>query len=483
MSDPQDAQSMPTAGMESPPPDHGAKPPARRFWTPLQIWVLFLLVLVNISNYLDRGVLAILQEPIKQDLLLADWQLGLISGPAFALLYSISGIPAARIADKLNRVTVLSIAITVWSGMTALCGAASSFAQLALARIGVGAGEGACTPVSHSLVSDHFPPRQRGMALSVLTTSIPIAQLMAPLIGGVVAMQYGWRTAFVVVGLPGILVAVLLRLTLRDPRHDMTNTLVTRKTQGSGKFLDDIKLLTANRSFVWLWFGATFLGQAVGATNVFTASYFLRQYDLTLAQVGAMMAAGLGAAGLIGTFMGGWLADRYAGEYGRSYPIMCAVAATGAGLMFAVVFTSPSWQVALGFLLLANIMGDMKNGPVYAAVQNMSPPHMRSTATAVILIGVIALGTGMGPMIVGLVSDSVAASSFAQSLGDYGMACPGGKPLPAASAEMGLACAQASAAGMRAGLLAACLAYAAAAPCFLMAARTIREPLQKIAAG
>lgn len=483
MGDRQDVQSAP-APATAPAFEHPAiETSPKRFWSPLQIWVLFLLVLVNISNYLDRGVLSILQEPIKEELLLADWQLGLISGPAFALLYSLSGIPAARIAEKLNRVTVLSIAITIWSGMTALCGAANSFAQLALARIGVGAGEGACTPVSHSLVSDHFPPRQRGMALSVLTTSIPIAQLMAPLIGGVIAMQYGWRTAFVAVGLPGILVAILLRLTLRDPRHDMTNTLVARKTQGSGKFLDDIRLLAANRSFVWLWFGATFLGQAVGATNVFTASYFLRQYDLTLAEVGAIMAAGLGAAGLIGTFAGGWLADRYAGEYGRSYPFMCAVAATGAGLMFAVVFTSTSWQIALVFLLLANIMGDMKNGPVYAAVQNMSPPHMRSTATAVILIGVIALGTGMGPMIVGLVSDHVAALSLAPSLGAYEVVCPGGKPLATASAEMGLACAQASAAGMRAGLLAACLAYAAAAPCFLLSARAIREPLQKIAAG
>lgn len=483
MDDATDVQSVPAAGMEPTPHGSAGREASKRLWSPLQIWVLFLLVLVNISNYLDRGVLSILQEPIKRDLLLADWQLGLISGPAFALLYSVSGIPAARIADKLNRVTVLSIAITIWSGMTAMCGAASNFVQLALARIGVGAGEGACTPVSHSLVSDHFPPQQRGMALSVLTTSIPIAQLMAPLIGGVIAMQYGWRTAFVVVGLPGVLVALLLRLTLREPRHDMTNPLVTRKIQGSGKFLDDIKLLVKNRSFVWLWFGATFLGQAVGATNVFTASYFLRQYDLTLAQVGAMMAAGLGAAGLVGTFAGGWLADRYSGDYGRSYPFMCAVAATGAGLMFAVVFTSTSWQLALGFLLLANIMGDMKNGPVYASVQNMSPPHMRSTATAVILIGVIALGTGMGPMIVGLVSDSVAASSFAPSLGPYSVSCPGGKPLAMASADLGEACAQASAAGMRAGLLAACLAYAAAAPCFLMSARAVRDPLHKIAAG
>lgn len=239
--------------------DHRA-PLFRRFriWTPMQIWVLFLLALVNISNYLDRGVLSILQEPIKEELLLADWQLGLISGPALRLLYSISGIPAARIADRFDRITVLSIAITIRSGMTALCGAATSFAQLALARIGVGAGEGACTPVSHSLISDHFPPRQRGMALSILTTSIPMAQLVAPLIGGVIAMQYGWRTAFVVVGLPGIAVALLLRLTLKEPRNDAANQMAAPARKDAGRFRDDLRLLFGNRAFVWHWLGATF---------------------------------------------------------------------------------------------------------------------------------------------------------------------------------------------------------------------------------
>ncbi len=446
-------------------------------WTGMQIWVLVLLVLVNISNYLDRGVIAILQEPIKADLKLADWQLGMISGPAFAILYSLVGIPAARIADKTNRITLLAIALTVWSGMTALCGMAGNYLHLVFARLGVGAGEGACTPVSHSLVSDTFPPQQRGMALAILTTSIPIAQLFAPLIGGVIAMTYGWRTAFFVVGLPGIVVAILLRLTLREPRNDPANMLVSRERAGSGRFLDDMRLLLANRAFVWLWFGATFLGQAIGATNVFTASYFLRQYHLTLAQVGAVTAVGLGVAGLVGTFVGGYLADRYAGVYGRSYPLICAIAATGAGCMFFVTFTRPDWQTAVVFLLLANIMNDLKNGPIYAAVQNLAPGHMRSTATAIIMVGVIVLGTGLGPLLVGVVSDIGAKGHFPDVYGPYLATCPGGKPLPGAAAALATACADASAAGLRAGLLTACATYALAAPCFVMAALKIREPL------
>lgn len=466
------------AEASGPTPDVAARPRTR--WTGMQIWVLTLLVLVNISNYLDRGVIAILQEPIKADLKLADWQLGVISGPAFAVLYSFAGIPVARLAERVNRITVLSIALTVWSGMTALCGAANTYLHLVIARLGVGAGEGACTPISHSLVSDTFPPRQRGMALAILTTSIPIAQLFAPLIGGVIAMQFGWRAAFIVVGLPGIALAILLRLTLKEPRNDPNNKIVTRHQMGSGRFMADMRLLFSNPAFVWLWFGATFLGQALGATNVFTASYFLRQYHLTLAQVGAVTAVGLGVAGLIGTFLGGYFADRFAGTHGRSYPLVCMVAVIGAGLMFAVTFTRPDWQTAVVFLLLANIMNDLKNGPINAAVQNLAPGHMRSTASAVIMVGAIVLGTGLGPLIVGLVSDFVASRHLPETYGAYLAACPGGKPLPGAAVMVATACADASAAGLRAGLLAACAAYGLAAPCFLMCALRIREPLQQV---
>jgi predicted MFS family arabinose efflux permease len=445
-------------------------------WTRAQIYILVLLVLVNICNYLDRGVLAILQEPIKRDLGLQDWQLGMISGPAFAILYSFAGIPAARVAERVNRITVLSLALALWSGMTALCGAASSFGHLVVARLGVGAGEGACTPVSHSLVSDTFPPQRRGLALAVLTTSIPIAQMLAPLIGGYVAMTYGWRVAFAVVGLPGIALAILVRLTLREPRDDAANTLVSRRP--AGRFRDDLILLLRLRCFRWLFLASVFMGWAVGATNIFTASYFLRQYHLTLAQVGVVTAIGLGVAGLLGTFSGGWLADRYAGRFGRSYPGMCAVAAAGAGLFFLVTFTRPSWQAAVAFLIVANLFNDLKNGPNYAALQNMAPPHMRTTATAILMVAVIVLGTGCGPLIVGVVSDLAAARAFPDTLGSFSAVCPGGKA-PAGSAALLIdACSTASAAGLRGGLMAACLAYALAAPCFLMSALTIQTPLQ-----
>jgi predicted MFS family arabinose efflux permease len=459
------------------PQEESIQPPRRKLWTATQIYVLVLLVLVNISNYLDRGIIAILQEPMKQDLLLEDWQLGVISGPAFALFYSFAGIPTARLAERFNRITILSVALAVWSGMTALCGAATSFIHLVLARIGVGAGEGACTPVSHSLISDIFPPRQRGLALACLTTSIPLAQLIAPLIGGVIAMEFGWRAAFVFVGLPGILLAILLRATVREPRNDKSNKLASREP--AGKFLADMKLLLANRAFVWLFVATVFMGQAITGTNIFTASYFLRQYDLTLVQAGAITAAGLGVAGLIGTFLGGFLADRFAGTYGRSYPIVCGVGALLASVFFLITFTRDEWLVALPFLLLANLSTDLKNGPNYAAVQNLAPPHMRTTATAIIMIAVVVLGGGVGPLMIGLISDAVAAQTFPDALGSFSNMCAGGVAREGAAAEVASACSAASAAGLRSGMMWPCLAFLLAAPCFLMSGLSIRQPLQR----
>jgi predicted MFS family arabinose efflux permease len=455
-----------------------AQPKPRSRWTRTQLWILFLLVLVNISNYLDRGVIAILQQPLKQDLALADWQLGVISGPAFAILYSLAGVPSARLADRGNRITVLGLALALWSGMTALCGAAQNFLHLALARLGVGAGEGACTPVSHSLIADTFPPRQRGIALAVLTTSIPIAQLFAPLIGGVVAMTLGWRAAFVVVGLPGILLAVLLRMTVRDPgHHGASANMASGQPDTRSSMLQDLRTLFSRPAFLWLWLGGMFLGQGLGATNLFTASYFLRQYQLTLAEVGAVTAVGLGVAGLVGTFAGGYLSDRFAGTHGRSYPLICCAAATGACVLFMITFSRDTWQSAIVFLLLANIMSDLKNGPINAAVQNLAPPGMRSTASAVFMVGAIALGTGIGPLVVGVISDVAAQSHFPDSFGSFLAACPGGKAPQHANALVDNACAMSSAFGLRIGLVAGCVAYGLAAPCFLLAAFKIRTPL------
>lgn len=443
-------------------------------WTSTQIYSLALLILLNLSNYLDRTIIGILQQPMKLDLRLEDWQLGIISGPAFALFYSLAGVPIARLAETFNRVRLLAIAVAIWSTMTALCGAAANFTHLVLARIGVGAAEGACTPSSHSLIADIFPPRQRGIAMSLLTTSIPVAQLLAPIIGGVIAMKWGWRVAFMVVGLPGVLLAAVMFFTMQDPRE----TADGARPAARSAFLADMRLLLANRAFVWLFVASAFMGQSITSTNIFTASYFLRQYDLSLAEVGTIVGVGSGLAGLCGTFLGGFLADRYAGRYGRSYPIVCGIGALLAAVFFTIVFTRDVWYMAVPFLLLANISTDLKNGPNFAAAQNLAPPHMRATASAVLMVAAICLGSGLGPLILGFISDAVAAASFPESFGAFTQECVGGRAAEGASREMIEACSSASAAGLRGGLMAPCVTFVLAGICFILSGRAIREPLE-----
>lgn len=440
-------------------------------WSRAQIQALLMLALVNMSNYMDRAIFAILQQPMKEDLQLQDWQLGILSGLAFALFYSLAGIPMARLAEKFNRVNLLSMALSGWSFATAMCGAAFSFVHLALARIAVGAAEGACTPTTHSLISDIFPAKQRGLAMAWLTTSIPIAQMIAPLAGGAIAMQFGWRVAFMTVGLPGIALAIVMWLTMKDPRESQQRP-VANQTQS--RFLSDVKLLFSNRAFALLFIASMFMGIGVTSTNMFTASYFLRQYHLSLAEVGMLTAAGMGIAGLIGTFVGGFLADRFAGAYGRSYPSVCGIGALLASVFFFITFTRDAWTSAVPFLLLANMSTDLKNGPNFAAAQNMAPKHMRATASAVLMLGAVALGGGLGPVILGTISDAVASSSFPADLGVFSEVCRTSDT----SSELAAACAKASAHGLRGGLMAPCVGFVIAGTCFLLSARAIREKLE-----
>jgi predicted MFS family arabinose efflux permease len=439
-------------------------------WSRAQIYALAMLALVNMSNYMDRAIFAILQQPMKEDLHLQDWQLGILSGPAFALFYSLAGIPMARLAERFNRVTLLGAALSAWSFATAMCGAAVSFIHLVLARIGVGAAEGACTPTTHALISDVFPAKQRGLAMAWLTTSIPVAQMIAPLIGGAVAMHWGWRTAFMAIGLPGIALAFVLWITLKDPREAHARSTTSR---APSQFWPDVKLLFSNRAFALLFVASTFMGIGITCTNMFTASYFLRQYNLTLGEVGMLSAAGMGVAGLIGTFTGGFLADRFAGAYGRSYPAICGIGALLASVLFFITFTRDVWTAAVPFLLLANVSTDLKNGPNFAAAQNMAPKHMRATASAVLMLGAVALGGGVGPFILGAISDIVAAHDFPTTFGVFSEVCP----VKDAGTALAAACSKASAAGLRGGLMAPCAAFVIAGTCFLLSARAIRERL------
>lgn len=449
--------------------DTSVAPTPSRAWRPYQIYVVGLLLAVTVCNYLDRIVLGVLQEPIKHELHLSDAQLGLLTGPAFALFYSLSGIPAARFAERFNRSSLLAISIGVWSAMTALCGVAQNFVQLLLFRIGVGAGEGGCIPITHSVLADYFTVRQRGFVMSIVSSAPPLASIIAPIVGGLVAETWGWRAAFLVLGLPGVVLALLVRFTLKEPRAKTAEVAERKPTT----FLADFKWLLRNRAFVFVFIGGAFVGIANAGIAGFTVSFLLRTHELTLSQAGGIVGM-TGLAGLFGAMLGGVLADWFADDRGRSYVLVPALGSGLAAIAFAIAFWVPDWRIAMPLLLAAAVAYNMKNGPIYAAIQNMVPSNMRATGVAVFMVGATVVGSTVGPLLTGIISDMVAAGRFPQNLGAFTASCPGGRAPQGAAEALTAACAQASAGGLQTALIVMSITFLISMTFLALASRTIR---------
>ena len=271
-------------------------------------YVLLLLMVVYIFNFIDRQILVILQESIKAELGLSDQQLGLLSGFTFAVFYVVCGIPIARLADRYNRVNIVSASLAIWSAMTAISGLATNFVQLLAARIGVGVGEAGASPPSHSIISDYFPHEERGRALSIYSVGIYIGILIGFLAGGWINQYFGWRIAFMVVGAPGILLAVVVKLTLREPLRGQLDA-GNHESLPDGQFFADVKRIWSLRSFRYSALGAglnAFLGY--GALN-FMPSFAIRIYEIPVGLVGTWLALIVGLAGGVGVYAGGYLSD------------------------------------------------------------------------------------------------------------------------------------------------------------------------------
>jgi MFS family permease len=449
--------------------DVPASPAPGRLWRPYQIYVVGLLLAVTVCNYLDRIVLGVLQEPIKIELGLTDAQLGLLTGPAFALFYSLSGIPAARFAERFNRARLMAIAITAWSAMTALCGVAQNFAQLLLFRIGVGAGEGGCIPISHSILADYFTPKQRGVVMSIVSSAPPLATILAPIIGGLVAEVWGWRMAFLVLGLPGVVLALLVWFTLKEPRQSQPKAEQTKKP---ATFWADFRWLIRTPAFVFVLIGGAFVGIANAGIAGFTVSFLLRTHEFTLSQAGGIVGM-TGAAGLVGAMLGGVLADRFSDDRGRSYVLVPALGSGLAAVAYLVAFGVPDAGWAVPFLLAAAVAYNMKNGPLYAAIQNIVPSTMRATGVAVFMVGATVVGSTVGPLLTGIISDTVAGQRF-DGVGTFAVTCPGGRAPEGAAEALTAACAQASASGLQVALLVMSGIFLVSMVFLAIAARTIR---------
>ncbi len=366
-------------------------------------FVLGVLLVTFTCNYIDRQVLAILLPAIKKDLSLSDSQLGFLTGLAFAIFFVGMGIPAGRLADRVNRRNLIATAIAVWSLMTAACGFAQNFAQLALARVGVGIGEAGCTPPSHSLISDYFPQERRAMALSVYSTGIAIGILIGFLAGGWINQWFDWRTAFVAVGLPGVLLAVVVRLTLREPKrggHDPAGDSTTVPTFGAVA-----RHLWAKPSYRHFILGGGLTSLAYFGVMQWAPSFFDRSHHLTSGEIGSWLAPIMGIAGGAGTLTGGKLVERFARKDVR-WTMWWPAIAGGASLPFmAAVFLWPATKPALALMAAPVFLFSIHLGPLGGAIQGLSEIRMRGVAVAVSLFITNVIGLGLGPLAIGLASD------------------------------------------------------------------------------
>ena len=372
--------------------------------------LLWTLLVVYIFNFLDRQIVTILAEPIKRDLGLSDTQLGLMTGLAFALFYALLGIPIARHADRpgSNRVGLISVSLVLWSGMTALCGLAQNFSQLLLARVGVGVGEAGCTPAAHSLISDMVPVERRSSAIAFYGMGIPIGSLLGASMGGYLADTVGWRQAFLVVGAPGVALAAFVWLILRDPRKAGLATALRVAAPVVPRLSAKAALaeVLGSRAFLLLAVAGGLVAFLSYGKGVWTAVYFMRSHGLSATQVGLWAGLVLGISGLLGTWAGGWLADRF-GKHDRrhmlSAPALGMVAA--APMLFMAYFVS-NWVVAMALLFIPTFLNSLYYGPTYAAAQLLVRPQARAMATAVMVFAQNLIGLGLGPLFFGMMSDA-----------------------------------------------------------------------------
>lgn len=396
-------------------------------------WFMPVLVVLYVFNFLDRQIVNILAEPIKTDLALADWQVGLLTGLAFALIYTVMGIPIARLAAWFDRPVLIGLSVGVWSLFTTLCGFAQNFTQLIAARVGVGIGEAGMTPAAHSLIMDISPHDKRSSALATYGLGAPLGALLGMAFGGLVADAVGWRHAFIWIGLPGLLLAAIAWLTLPEPRRAKREHRTTEGMTGPS-FRQTLAALVHSK-FVLLVAAATFLNSlASSGCAPFTASFLLRNHAEGLAtlaslltettglQLGTMGLLGLilgaliGSCGVLGMVIGGKLTDHLARTQAHWQLTVPALATVVGALTWIAAMQVPSLTWAIPLLALHGLAVAFWYGPVYAAIYSAVDPQMRPMTSAIMLFVINISGLGIGPVAVGLTSD-VLSQNLGSALG------------------------------------------------------------------
>jgi MFS family permease len=488
--------------------------PAPRFTSPYKGLVLGLLLAAYTVNFIDRTIISIVGPAIRADLGLSSVQVGMLGGLYFALLYTLLGIPLARLAERTSRVNILVLSLVVWSAFTALCGAATNFAMLALCRFGVGVGEAGCTPPAHSLISDYFEPRKRATAMAVYGLGVPLGIMFGAAAGGWIAQHLGWRVAFVVVGVPGVILALVFKLLVKEPpRGHADRELKIAAGQpveaaspppafSIAHELREIgavaKALFGKWPVLHMCIGVTLVSFAAYGANQFTPQYFVAAFGLDLTAVGLIIGLIAGVSAGAGTLLGGLMADRLGRRNAAWYALTPAFGLAICVPLYLLAFVQPSWKSAALVLLIPGLFHYTYLGPTFAVVQNSVDVRRRATATAVLFLFLNLIALGGGPPFTGWVIDQLAEIRFAgvgagnvwalihgwvagdQSATGFAAACPGGNAAAAAAPALIQSCHAALSDGTRGGLVVTVFFYAWASLHYFLAAigmsRHLRDP-------
>ncbi|MEM9620510.1 MAG: MFS transporter [Pseudomonadota bacterium] len=374
-------------------------------------YTLGVLVVVYTFNFIDRQILSILIEPIKADLGVSDFGMGLLSGTAFAIFYATLGMPLALIADRWNRRNLIGLSLAVWSGMTALSGLAMNFWQLAVARIGVGIGEAGCSPAAHSMLADLYPAKERATALGIYALGIPIGIMFGLFAGGAIADAYGWRLAFFIVGVPGLLLSVVVFLTVKEPPRGMADGHnQDQPQQAHPSILEVFRYLVKRPSFVHLATGGGLTAFVGYGLITWAPTFFVRTHEMSLTEAGFWLGLVLGIPGGLGIVAGGWISDRFGARDTRWYLWVVAVALLITVPAAALAFLVEAWWLSLLLLSLPVMLGNFYQGTTFAQTQGLAPVRMRAVAAAILLFILNFIGFVFGPPAVGILSDLLTGS-------------------------------------------------------------------------
>ena len=377
-------------------------------------YALGILVVVYTFNFIDRQILSILLEPVKNDLGLSDTAMGMLTGFAFAMFYATLGIPIARFADRTNRRNLIAAALGIWSIFTALSGLAQNFWHLLIARIGVGVGEAGCSPPAHSMIADYYPAEQRATALGIYSLGIPFGIMFGLFAGGWINEFFGWRAAFFVVGLPGVILALVVRYTLAEPPRGMAEGRVDSGEQPS--INETLVYLWQKKSFRHMSFAAALTAFVGYGFVTWAPAFLIRSFGMGTGEIGTWFGLILGVAGGIGIALGGYLADKFGARDPKWYLWTTAIALLLVTPFNALVYMATESTIALLAMIVPVLLGNFYQATTFSQTQGISELRMRAVAAGILLFIINFIGLGFGPQMVGLVSDLLVDSYGTESL-------------------------------------------------------------------